>query len=272
MVSNATRFSDSVSQTLFIPLWAKATENRRSDGLLKDREAERIVSLLPPEVFAFPKKKPMMIGSVVRSRHFDDMAVHALSCGGTPVLVHLGCGLDDRFGRTDAGTGFQVNIDLPDVMALRHSLMPSQNDRNVDWSGSLLDTLWMTRLRAAWPQGTFTFFMEGLLMYFSEEEVCGVFTNLAKLFPGSTIHFDACDSRMCKTIGKQKAIRQSKAVFKWGMDDEKVAEQWHPALKHRKTHYYFDMYRERWGLLSLMRFVPRFSRGSKMLTYDITGE
>lgn len=272
MVTNNSMFSDTISQTLFISLWAKAQENHRLGGILRDKEAERIVSLLPPEAFAFPKKAPMMIGSVVRSRYFDDIAAAALARGGIPVLVHLGCGLDDRFGRTDNGMGFQINIDLHDVMQLRARLMPPKSDRDIYWSGSLLETDWMDRLRERWPLGAFTFFMEGLLMYFSEEDVQKLFVALAERFPGAALHFDACDSRMCRLVGNQTAIRQTSATFKWGMDDDPAPETWHPALRHARTEYYFDIHRERWGLLSLMRFVPRFRRGSKMLSYSIAGE
>lgn len=272
MVTNGSMFSDSISQTLFIPLWAKAQENHKFDGILRDSEAERVVSLLPPEAFDFPKKKPMLVGSVVRSRYFDDIAAAALARGGIPVLVHLGCGLDDRFGRTDNGMGVQVNIDLPDVMTLRSHLMPPKNDRDIYWSGSLLETDWMERLRGRWPQGTFTFFMEGLLMYFSEEDVRRLFAALADRFPGAELHFDACDSRMCRLVGSQEAIRRTNAAFKWGLDDDRAPEGWHPSLRHMRTAYYFDLFRERWGLLSLMRFVPRFRHGSKMLSYAIGGE
>lgn len=208
MVHNGLSFADSVSETLFIPLWAKAEESKRPGGLLHDSEAERIVSLLPSDAFAFPKKKPMMLGSVVRSRYFDDIAMKALAQDGAPVLVHLGCGLDDRFGRTDRGAGTQVNIDLPDVMSLRERLMPPSNDRNVNWPGSLLDTDWMDRLRERWPNGSFTFFMEGLLMYFDEADVRRPFTEIACRFPGADLHFDACSSSMCKMVGNQEAIKK----------------------------------------------------------------
>lgn len=261
--------ADAVARTLFIPLWARARETATPGGILNDRTAARIVSLLPARLFDFPKKKPMMIGSVVRSRHFDDLAGEALSGAGMPVLVHLGCGLDDRFGRTDKGRGCQVNIDLPEVMALRRALMPSRDERNIDWEGSLLETDWMDRLRDSWPRAAFSFFMEGLLMYFREDEVRGLFVNLAERFPGALLCFDACDSRMCKMIGRQKAIRQTNATFKWGMDDEYVLEQWHPGLKFKEVAYYFNLYRKRWGLLSLMRFVPRYAHGSKMLSYRV---
>jgi O-methyltransferase involved in polyketide biosynthesis len=272
MTTDTILFSDSISQTLFIPLWAKAQETRRADGILRDAVAERVVSLLPKRVFDFPKKKPMMVGSVVRSRYFDDVTREALSRGGDPVLVHLGCGLDDRFGRTDAGGGTQVNIDLPDVMLLRARLMPSRSNRNIDWSGSLLETDWMDRLLDYWPKAAFTFFMEGVLMYFSEDDVRRLFVDLAERFPRAGLHFDVCDSRMCRLVGNQRAIRQANATFKWGMDDDRQLEKWHSRLEYRNTRYYFEMYRKRWGLLSLMRFVPFFGRGSRMLAYRIAEE
>lgn len=48
-----------------------------------------------------------------------------------------------------------------------------------------------------------------------------------------------------------------------------ATEQWHPRPRHEKTAYYFDIFKKRRGLMSLMRFVPRFGRGSKMLSYQI---
>lgn len=263
-------FSEPVSQTLLIPLWARAEESKRPDGLLKDPEAVRVVGLLSPATFDFPKKKPMLIGSVVRARHYDDLARQALAADGDKaVLVHLGCGLDDRFGRTDEGHGVQVNIDLPDVIDLRGRLMPSNNPRNIDWTGSIFEIDWMERLKESWPEGRFTFFMEGLMMYLDESGVQKFFKDLADRFPGATIHFDACDSRACKTVGSQKVIKQMKAEFKWALDDINILTRWHPALRHVKTDYYFDLFKKRWGLLRLIRFIPTFGKGSKMLTYSV---
>lgn len=269
MSPDAVELTDSVSQTLFIPLWARAQEFGRRDGILRDRVAARLVATLPKRLFDFPKRKPMIVGSAVRARYFDDIAVAALSVRPEPVLVHIGCGLDDRFGRTDRGKGIQVNIDLPQVMALREKLMPAESERNIDWTGSLLEAGWMDRLRESWPGASFVFFMEGLLMYFAEDDVRGLFVNLAERFAGASLHFDVCSSHMCKVIGGQEAIRQTNAAFKWGIDDDCALEKWESALRYDKTAYYFDRFKKRWGLMSLMRFVPRFGKGSRMLSYRV---
>ena len=42
-------------------------------------------------------------------------------------VVHLGCGLDTRFERVDNGQVEWFDLDIPDVMALRESLIPIES-------------------------------------------------------------------------------------------------------------------------------------------------
>lgn len=56
---------------------------------------------------------------------------------------------------------------------------------------SLLETAWMDALLIQYPNHPFFFFIEGVLVYFSEQQVKQLFLELVKRFKGAQICFDA---------------------------------------------------------------------------------
>jgi len=60
----------------------------------------------------------------IRTYNFDNIVRAFLTDNSSATIVNIGAGLDTTFQRVDNGNVRWVNIDLPDVAALRRKLIP----------------------------------------------------------------------------------------------------------------------------------------------------
>jgi O-methyltransferase involved in polyketide biosynthesis len=105
-------------------------------------------------------------------------------------VVALAEGLQTSFWRLDeAGVGGEfrwLTVDLPPIVELRQSLLPSSPRISVR-AQSALDYSWMDDVDAT--QGVFIT-AEGLLMYLQPEQALGLIAECARRFPGGQMMFD----------------------------------------------------------------------------------
>lgn len=268
-MQDSTLFENATSKTLLIPLIIRSQESERSKGLFKDKAAQSIVAQLPADTFNFSMHPFMRIGTAVRIRYFDDLAKKFLSETKRPVVVQLGCGLDSRFSRVDFGKGLHINIDLPEVVAMRQRIMPTRDTRDLDWAEDLLEENWLNRLGKEYAGHTFLFIAEGVLMYFTEEKVRKLLTGIADRFPGSHIAFDTSGSLTTHMINKKSAVQQLNASLAWAYDDNGSIDTWHPQLQRLERAYYFNRFISRWGIWCLTHYTP-VGRSSAMFHFVIT--
>ena len=259
------------SRTLLITLRIRSQEDDLPDGMFKDPGARKAVEGLPPEVFSFPVNHMMRVGTAVRVRYFDDLTRSFLHDKENPVVVQLGCGLDTRFWRTDSGKGVQINMDLPEVIRLRQAFLPQTDERCLDWTGSILDRDWMHRLQQDYAGRNFLFIAEGVLMYLREAEVRSLLRDLADNFPGAHLAFDTAGSFVCKKMNKNSAVSKLNAEMTWGYDHDGSLDKWHPRLRRLDMAFYFNRFRQRWGLTCLLHYFPPLGRASLMHYFAFAG-
>lgn len=262
-------FKVPISETALLTLYFKAQETQRSDRLIEDPKAVDILEKLGVDMSRFRDKKMSQVGTIIRTRRFDRETRRILADWERPVVVHLACGLDDRFLRTDSGKGVQVDLDLPDVMEVRKRFLPP-SERNPQIGASMFETGWMDELLERYPEHRFAFIMEGVLMYLNEADIEGLFQNLAKRFPGAELHFDAVSTWMVRHSKMHDSLREygDDVRFTWGLDGLRDIEGWDPALKFVEVEYYINQELRRWGWAVLLNLIPGMAKGSKMLRYD----
>ena len=192
------------------------------------------------------------------------------------MVVLIGCGLDARVQRIGniAGKAVFYELDIEEVINLRRQLLPpAENEHYI--AASMLATGWMDELRAKHSSGDFIFIIEGVLMYFSEAGNKFVFTALAERFRGAEIHFDMLNKWMSTKSSIHDTVSRTNAKFVFGINDEKEIEQWHPALKHKRT-YLFNEFKgwRRMGfvLTTLMSIIPVMKTSSRLMTYAINNK
>jgi methyltransferase (TIGR00027 family) len=264
------QIKDNVADTLFIPLLMRSMEARHPKAIIHDEKAAELVNRLEYDFSKYRKASFSAIGTVIRARHFDYKVASFINKNKKAVVVNIGCGLDTRFYRI-AGRGDAVfyELDLPEVISLREELLPAQ-DNDINLRASMLETEWMDQLLGKHPDSRFIFIIEGVLMYFPEEQVKGVIHNLAVRFHGSELHFDTLSRFFSKQSHRHDAVKYAKAKFQWGMDDEKEIEQWAPNIRHIETKLYMNQEKRRWGIKGFIaRRIPALLYSSKLLHYEM---
>ena len=239
-------FKSIVSETLLIPLYMRAKESRRKHPILDDKAAEQLADSLEYDYSRFDGAKLSEVGCVVRGWYFDRAVRQFIKRHSTPIVVNVGCGLDTRFQRIGNAKAVFYDMDLPEVIALRKELIPEQPG-NPYIAASLLETGWMDHLRQAHPDADFIFIVEGVLMYFYEEQVKSFLHNIASRFAGGELWFDVCGTMMSKHGVKPDSLRNHEAQIRSGLSDGHLVEHWEPALKLIEQANYMKFFRSRWG-------------------------
>ena len=264
---------DSIADTLFITLYAKAIETKKKKPLITDVTACELIDKIDYDFSKYKNKKASSVGVAIRAIHFDKVTKQFIETHANPVVVFVGCGLDARVQRigSTANKAVFYELDIEEVITVRKELMPPEKNEN-SIASSMLATKWMDDILLKHPNGNFIFIIEGVLMYFSEEDNKFVFTELAKRFDGAEIHFDMLNKWMSKKSALHDTVKKTNAKFIFGIDDEKEIEKWHPNLKHQRS-YLFNEFKgwRRMGfvLTTFMSIIPAMKTSSRLMTYKI---
>jgi methyltransferase (TIGR00027 family) len=264
------QIKDGVADTLFIPLLMRSMETQHPKAIIHDEKAVELANRIDYDFSKYAKASFSAIGTAIRVRHFDQKVATFINKNQKAVVVNVGCGLDTRFYRVADGSGAVFyELDLPEVINLREQLLPAQKN-DIHLRASMLETEWMDTLLLKHPDSRFIFIIEGVFMYFLEEQVRMVIQNLAARFHGGELHFDVVSKLLSKQSHRHDTVKYAKAKFQWGLDDEKEIETWTPNIRHIETQLYMNQEKSRWGIKGFIaRHIPAFLYGSKLLHYEI---
>jgi O-methyltransferase involved in polyketide biosynthesis len=238
----ATEGLTGVPKTLLLPLWGRAFETRHPTRppLLIDRGAAEIVDRLGYDFSAIASAiHPITrLAWVARALHVDRTLRDFLTRWPRATVVNLGCGLDTTFGRVDNGTLIWVDLDLPQVIALRERLIPP-GPRQRALACSILDDAW---LRGLQPDEGLILVAAGVLYYFEEPQVRALLSRLAAALAGAELVFDACSPRGVRAANR-KVIEESgmdaSAALVWGIEDPRRIAAWDRRLEVVETYRLF---------------------------------
>ncbi|HUO36484.1 MAG TPA: class I SAM-dependent methyltransferase [Mycobacterium sp.] len=111
--------------TALIELYGKALDSRRPDSMLSDRDADQALQRLGYDFGALRLRRRDQKSAAVRAKAYDRCVQHFLGAHRECVVLHLGCGLENRVYRVNPpSTVDWYDIDLPDVIGLRRRLLP----------------------------------------------------------------------------------------------------------------------------------------------------
>lgn len=110
-------FENIVAETLLIPLYMRAKENRRKNPILCDKLAEQLVENIEYDYSRFDGAKLSEVGCVIRGWYFDHAIRRFIDTHTRPVVVNVGCGLDTRYQRVgNDGKAVFYELDLPESL------------------------------------------------------------------------------------------------------------------------------------------------------------
>lgn len=241
VMTNKTKFAlGGVPKTLLLPLVGRAIFSNKHYSPIYDAKAIEIVNELDFDFTDLIKDKnnAILMCTMARVYHFDEAIKAYLAKYPDATIVNLGCGLDTTYHRVNNGRLTWVDIDLPDVIALRREILPP-SDHQQYIAKSALDYSWIDDVKKL--NDHVFIFAGGLFLFFKENEVKDLFTHLAKTFPDGELIFDNCAPHSIKSVNKNLAKSgMQNAKITWGVKDGKSLEKWSPHIKLISQHSYFN--------------------------------
>lgn len=224
-----------VQETLMLPLLARAIECEKANPILYDTYARDIVARIN---YNFSKLEALLTDEMhqmsfpIRAYHFDNTIRDFLEHNRNAVVVNIGAGLDTTFQRVDDGNVLLVNIDLPDVVALRQKLIPD-SEREMTIAKSVFDFAWMDDLSQQKPGRSILFMAAGVLCYFEAQHVEMLFRKLAKAYPLAHVVFDSFPqfTTWAWNIGVRMGKTHLSAFMKWHLKRASILKKWVCTIK-----------------------------------------
>ncbi len=159
--------------------------------------------------------------------------------------VNLGAGLSDYFQWLDNGANRWLDVDLPDVVALRQQLMPEPDERTDVRCEDLRQSGWWERLglQGREQHDPLLIIVEGVLMYMQPTEVKAFLHEIGEHAPeGSEL---VCDFISPIGIGHATLANQhpdDAVAFAWGAHNAQEIACLHPRLELLEQHSVAEAY------------------------------
>jgi methyltransferase (TIGR00027 family) len=203
-----------VRETMLIALHARAVESKRKNHMIYDEKAIELVDKIDYDFSRFDGAGMTRAGVACRTVILDRETRHFISENPDCVCISIGCGLDTRFYRLDNGAVSWYNLDLPEVIASREQFF-TENGRVKTLAKSAFDSTWPSLVDAG--DRKVLIILEGILMYFTEEEVRELLAIIQKNFAGSTILMELMSPFAARNTRFHDTVNKTNAVFKWGV-------------------------------------------------------
>ena len=230
------KFGD-IQETALIPLAIKASETSRPNARIKDLKAKEIIDTLGVDV---SKYDPFLSheGVIARTILYRKKLEELLKKYPDAVCINLGCGFDDKFSQVDNGKLRWFDVDLPDQIAVRRKVYKDR-DRCTMLDGNALDGYWTKNIPEA---AMYIIVMEGVLEYFSKEQVKTCLNMLCDSFPHGYLLAELHSPFMAKNSKHHDAVKYTNASFGWGTNSGKEYLELEPRLTYlSETSYNEEM-------------------------------
>ncbi|MFV0518830.1 MAG: class I SAM-dependent methyltransferase [Lachnospirales bacterium] len=209
-----------VPETMLIPLYARAIESKKSKPAFYDKYAIDIIESIDYDFSNIAKGKMSLWGCAARTIILDREVKSFISENPNCTCINLGCGLDARFHRVDNGKINWYNVDFQSIADLRDKFLPKM-DREEMLISSALDKVWIDKVN---KKNEILIIMEGLSMYFTEEEVKDFINMTKEAFPNCTILIELLSEFSWKNQKTHDTLKYTTAVFKWGVKEARELE------------------------------------------------
>lgn len=258
----------SVAETLLIPLYGRKVANEVYPFFFSDPEAKKIIDNID---YDFSKMEEQykrtfyrfgILELAMRQSAFSIEVKDFCASHKGAALINLGCGLDTTLEREASKDSLIYNIDLPDVIKARESLV-AKGENVTNLSFDINDYKWMDEIKG---ENGVMFMASGLFYYFLKDDVKALFNELSKRFPKGIIVFDAANKRATKTMNKTylKKNKMKVTSFFYLADADKELSSWSPNYKVSSKGYmlgYIDFSKDK-RVPSLHRRLAKVADGS----------
>jgi O-methyltransferase involved in polyketide biosynthesis len=244
-----------VPRTLVVPLWARATETQRARSILTDWHAVTTASSLDFDFGGLHLSRTTVTAACARTDVIDGMVRNCSRLDPRLLLINIGEGLDNRFGRVDNGVISCLDLDLPDVIRIRSNFVQESSRRRFI-AKDALDPGWMDEIGGSFA--TVLLVAEGVLMYLQPDEVRTLLARVGTRFPGAHIIFDTFAPSVARFGARFELGRGSDASYRWGVNHASELEKWGAGYKLMERRSVFQTHRRRfsWLVRAFTGIVP----------------
>jgi methyltransferase (TIGR00027 family) len=217
-----------VSRTAILTLIARVVASDKKNALYNDPMAaicyERLLVMASEEEKTWIMREMRIYGGTQvhhsidgakRAKVFDDIANRFIAETPKCTVINLGCGFDTRFWRIAHENCRFIEIDLPEVVALKREILKDQLAYELI-GRSVLDYAWIDQVTRH-GNSHFLLLAEGLFPYLPEPEVKQLFQRLAQRFNRSQLILDIIPEKYMRGLWKL-LIRLNTKVSWGGMD------------------------------------------------------
>lgn len=240
MKNSITLDMQSVQGTMLLPLWGRAEYSKKNPEILNDKTAIEIVNQLDFDFSEIERNFKEFGGLcyIIRARKIDDAVLEFIQKHPEATIVNIGAGLDTTFSRVDNGKIRWYNLDLPDAIEFRRSLIPD-SDRNICIPKSFFDQSWFEDIVFREEDGIL-FVSGGVFYYFKDEEMKEIIAAMASRFPGGEIYFDAESKRAVAMSNKMvKKTGNKGAMMHFHVNGSKKIKDWSDNIQTADCKKYF---------------------------------
>ena len=203
-----------IPETLLIPLFVRAKATLEKQPRITDQKAVDIVNSLDYDFSKWEGSKLTYKGVVARTIILDREVKAYIKDHPDAIIVNIGCGFDTRFDRVDNGQIDWYDLDVPEAIEARKKFFPP-HERVHTIAKSAWDFTWCDDVQV--NGRPVLFIAEGLLMYFTEQEVKELFVNIQDRFPGSLLLIELMAKWSASHTSMHDSVSKTGATFKWGV-------------------------------------------------------
>lgn len=224
-----------LEQTLLAPLQARAQDARRRRPTVPDPVAADVVDEIGTADAAATRLDDL--ATVLRGAILDHWVREFLAAHPAGTVVELGAGLNTRAERLTAGPpdaapdgpgvdctdAHWVDVDLPEVTALRRELLPGADGRRFV-AGSVLDEDWLDVVREL--PGPYLLVSEAVLTLLPEQGVQRIVFAVGSTLPGATLLMDTVGRAVADRLQRCEPMSSRSLSFDWTCEDPAELEPW----------------------------------------------
>ncbi|MGM0396761.1 MAG: class I SAM-dependent methyltransferase [Bacillota bacterium] len=259
-------------ETLLIPLYGKAVENKKNNPIIEDPKAEEIVNSIDYDFNKLRIQEKTNIMMCIRAAMLDSFTKDFIHKNKSPIIIHLGCGLDSRCQRVNWSGAIWYDVDFPEVIDLRKRFYNETDNYHMVGS-SVTERDWIEKLSTGSDKNLVI--AEGLFMYLEKDEIRTLIERLKDRLESFTLIFDAYSSMTVKRIGNHPSLKSTGANIKWGIDEPKEMESYSEGIKFVEEKYFTsakELQRVGNGMRFMFRLASLFNvakRAHRILVFQI---
>ncbi|MEM9904616.1 MAG: class I SAM-dependent methyltransferase [Cyanobacteria bacterium P01_D01_bin.44] len=265
---------DAVSETALITLKARVIETEKPYPIIQDAVGKQCLDIIQSHLSAdiqnriLDRKLPPSLTNhiALRARKYDAETSAFIDNNPDGLVISLGCGFDTRYWRVSNKAWNYVEIDLPEVVAIKRKILADLITYPMIGC-SVLDKKWIKEIQRLQTKNVF-FVAEGLLMYLAPADVIRLFDSLSQSFANSFILFETVHQRYTQGLWKKNVEAKMKRTlgtdagiaYQFGVTTAREIETYGNDIEVVEEWSYFQDEDIKPKFLRLFRYLKFFTR------------